>query len=301
MGLFTTSSRTSPASTDKDLPPVIQQGMSRVAEIASLPEVAAQICAVVEDPRATPKDIHTIVERDPALATKILKIVNSAFYGLPAQVSSLERAILMLGLNALKNLALATSLSKLIKPGAISTQFVTQDLWRHAIAVGVCAKMIAKAAKYPVTDEAFVAGLVHDMGLIVSQQLHADKMHEICERCFQTPQDFCAVERAAIGADHQQFGHALATRWKFPPGIRAAVGYHHAPTSLQPEHQRIATIVHLADTLCCGTKYGFWLTGFTQDPPDTMLDIAGLTTPAIEEIIALLPQRIEEAEAAFSG
>jgi HD-like signal output (HDOD) protein len=244
--------------------------------------------------------VQEAVQHDPALATKILKLVNSAFYGLPAQVASLERAIVMLGLSAVRNLALAASLSQLFKDDLLSERFTTTDLWQHCVAVGVCAKLLARPGRSLPGDEAFVAGLVHDMGLMVAQQLFRNKVQEVADRCLAEPQNYCAAEEATIGADHQALGGALATKWKFPPGLCLAVTYHHDPSALQPELQKVAALVYLADTVCCQGRHGFWLTAQTQELPEWMLNLAGVTTAEIEQAAADLPARLAEAQQIFT-
>lgn len=300
MALFTTSEQpTGPSG--KTLPPAVQQAMSKVTELGSLPEVTTKIVHVVEDPRTTAKEMREVVQGDPALAAKILKIVNSAFYGLPSQVASLERAILMLGLTSVKNLALATSLSQLIKGGTVSDRFGARDLWLHCVAVGVAARELAKVAKAPQPDEAFVAGLVHDMGLIVAQQIFPGKLKAVAETCSQTPQNFCATEHRLMEVDHQELGGALAARWKFPPGLRSAIAYHHDPRLLQPEYQRNAATVYIADTLCCTAQYGFYLSAQDQELSDDVLELAGLKHGQLAPVMEELPARVEEAEQVFSG
>ncbi len=284
----------------KALPPELQKALARVTDIGSLPEITTKIVQIVEDPKATAHDMHEIVRTDPVLAAKILKVVNSAFYGLPAQIASLDRAILMLGLSAVKNIALAASLSRLFKMEAISDQFAPRDLWRHCVAVGVTARLLASAARSALTDEAFVAGLVHDMGLIVMQQLYPAKVKDVVEGCCRTPQSFCALEEQVIGADHQAFGGALAARWKFPPGLRYAISYHHEPNTLQAEFRRVTCLVALADTLCCQAHYGLWLTAQTQTMTDELLGEVALDAAAVQKVLEELPQRVEEAERIFS-
>jgi HD-like signal output (HDOD) protein len=291
---------TPPVGIGKALPPELQKAMGRVTEISSLPEITTKIVQVVEDQKATAHDMHEIVRTDPALAAKILKVVNSAFYGLPSQIASLDRAILMLGLSAVKNIALAASLSRLFNADALSDQFGARDLWRHCVAVGVSARLLASAGRSAQTDEAFVAGLVHDMGLIVMQQLFPAKVKEAAERCFNQPQDFCACEEAVIGADHQAFGGALAAKWKFPPGLRYAIAYHHDPRALQPEFRRVASTIMLADTLCCQARYGFWISAQTQVVTDELLETVGLGQESVDQVREELPQRVEEAERIFA-
>jgi len=285
---------------NKTLPPELQKLLGRISEIGSLPEVTARIVETVENPNSTARDVHDAVRNDPALATKLLKVVNSAFYGLPAQVASLERAILMLGLSAVKNLALAASLSGFVKSGAVCDRFDARDLWRHSVAVAACARLLATRTKVVPLEEAFVAGLVHDLGLIVVHQLLAPQMRTIAEQCLTTAQSYVAAETAALGADHQQFGAALAARWKFPPLLRHAIAYHHDPDTLQPEHRKSAVFVKIADTLCCQAQYGYWLTAHTQVVTAEDLALVGLSAPVVEELLQILPERVAETEAIFA-
>ncbi|MBU0639241.1 MAG: HDOD domain-containing protein [Planctomycetes bacterium] len=282
------------------LPPELQKAMSRVTEISSLPEITARIVEVVEDPKATAQHMHEIVKNDPALAAKILKVVNSSFYGLPAQIASLDRAIVMLGLSAVKNIALAASLSRLFKPGEISEHFAARDLWKHCIAVGVCTKLLGRAGHADRSEEAFVAGLMHDMGLLVEHQLFPDGLKEITNRCHAKPQVFCAAEDEIIGANHQMFGAALAAKWKFPAGLRCAVAYHHNPENLRPEYRCLTTLVYVADTICSHNQIGFWLTTQLQEISDDALALINLDRERLAEAIVDLPERVEEAEQIFS-
>src|SRR3954471_1672038 len=122
----------------------IAETLKKVSSIATLPEVTVKIVSTVEDPKSTAAALHKIVAHDPALATRILKVVNSAFYGLPGQIGSVERAIVLLGLNAIKNIAVAASLGQLFRGVRLTAEFTAKDLWTHCIAVGVTARDLAK-------------------------------------------------------------------------------------------------------------------------------------------------------------
>lgn len=298
MTLASTAAANPPA-TPKALPPRLEKALAAMTEICSPPEVTTKIVELVEDPGATAHDMHRVVRTDPALAAKILKVVNSAFYGLPARIASLDRAILMLGLSAVKNIALAASLSHLFKAGAVSAEFAARDLWRHCVAVGVCARLLANAAKSAHVDEAFVAGLVHDMGLIAAQQILPAQVRRVVETCHHQAQSFCTVEDNIIGADHQAFGGTLAARWRFPLGLRHALAYHHHPVALQPEFRKMAALIYVADTLCCRARYGFWLTAQTQEIDDWMLPLIGLSPADLERVAEEWPARVAEAEQVF--
>jgi len=281
------------------LPADIQKAMGRVTEISSLPEITTRIVEVVEDPKSTAQDMHRIIKNDPALAAKVLKVVNSAFYGLPSQIASLDRAIVMLGLSAVKNIALAASLSRLFRPGTITDHFNARDLWTHCIAVGVCARMLAESGIGHV-EEAFVGGLVHDMGLLVEYQLFPEKLKEVVERCDAEPQDFCLAERETIGADHQAFGAALAAKWKFPPALRHTISYHHNPENLKAEFRPFVTVIQVADVICCQNEIGFYLTSKASEVTEEMLEVVGVDPVGVSQLLEVLPERIEETEQIFA-
>lgn len=281
------------------LSPELQQQLARVTEISSLPEITTRIVEVVEDPKSTAQDMHDIVRNDPALASKILKVVNSAFYGLPSQIASLDRAIVMLGMSAVKNIALAASLSRMFRPGSISDRFAARDLWSHCIAVGVCSRLLAEISRGQV-EEAFVAGLVHDLGLLIEYQVFPEKLAEVIDRVERTGESFCAVERELIGADHQLFGLTVATKWKFPPALRYAAAYHHNPENLRPEFRKFVQTVQLADTLCCQNQFGFYLTAQKQEVTDVQLAEIGTTPERVQELLEKLPEFIAETEQMFS-
>lgn len=274
------------------------KALSRITEISSLPEITTRIIQIVEDPKSTAHDMHEIVRSDPALASKVLKVVNSAFYGLPSQISNLDRAIVMLGLSAVKNIALAASLSRLFRPGNLSEKFAVRDLWVHSIAVGVCARLIAEKS-FGQPEETFVAGLVHDVGLLVEYQLLPEKLRQVVTRCETQTQNFVAAERATIGGDHTQFGAAIVSRWKFPPILKHSVQYHHDPSTLQADFKRIVTAIQVADTICCQNQIGFYLTAEAQEVTEEQLAIIGVSPAAVGEIVEALPERIAESERIF--
>src|SRR5580698_1939324 len=128
---------------------LVAQAIKKVTALATLPEVTAKIIATVEDPKSTASQLHKIVSHDPALVTRILKVVNSAFYGLPGQIGSVERAIVLLGLNAVKNIAVAASLGQLFRGVKLCEGFTAKDLWAHCVAVAVAARDLARQMKLP--------------------------------------------------------------------------------------------------------------------------------------------------------
>jgi HD-like signal output (HDOD) protein len=275
----------------------VMEAVKKVNTIATLPEVTARIVATVEDPRSTAKQLHEIVSHDPALVTRILKVVNSAFYGLPGQIGSIERAIVLLGLNGVKNIAVAASLGQLFRGVKLCDKFTAKDLWRHCIAVAVAARDLAKQMKLPMTDEAFLAGMIHDIGILISMQTCPDKLRTVCDRAAAEQTDFCTLEREVIGMDHQQLGQGLAELWKFPRACQLVAGYHHRPTALSDPNRLLISLVYAADTICCGSKHGFNLTALHQKLDDAGLHDVKLDRSLISHTAANLDKLVEVASA----
>lgn len=276
----------------------IKLALARIGEIATLPEITAKIIAVVDDPKSTARDLHGIIKNDPALATKILKVVNSAFYGLPGQVSDLDRAIVLLGLSAVKNIAISASISRLFTTEKLSDKFTARDLWKHSVAVGVVTRQFCSLiGKKAFAEEAFLAGLIHDLGLLVERQAFPEKLAEVIRVATSTQRPFCDVESEIVGADHQALGAALAARWKFPRALQVVLGYHHHVAKLSEEHRLLPTIVYAADVLCCHERIGFHLTAENQILDEATLESIGLTETDVNNLRDELPEQIAGAEA----
>jgi len=279
---------------------VVKVALSRIGEIATLPEITTKIITVVDDPRSTARDLHTIIKNDPALATKILKVVNSAFYGLPGQVSDLDRAIVLLGLSAVKNIAISASISRLFTGVQLSDNFSARDVWKHSVAVGVATRQFCSLiGKRAFAEEAFLAGLIHDLGLLVERQAFPEHLAEVIQSASRDGRPMCDVENEMIGADHQVLGAALAAKWKFPRPLQTVLGYHHNISRLKDEHRLLPAIVHVADTFCCQEKIGFPLTAEGQPLGTDLLDSIGLNEGDVEDLREELPEQVEIAEASL--
>lgn len=280
-----------------DAAQVIKLALGRIGEVATLPEVTAKIISVVDDPKSTARDLHHIIKNDPALATKIMKVVNSAFYGLPGQVSDLDRAIVLLGLSAVKNIAISASISRLFANDKMSDKFSARDLWKHSVAVGVATRQFCcRIGKKAFAEEAFLAGLIHDLGMLVQRQAFTEQFAEVIQIASKGEKRFCEAETEIIGADHQALGAALAAKWKFPRGLQIVLGYHHNITNLSEDHRVLPSIVYAADVLCCHERIGFHLTAEGQPLDADLLESIGLTEPDLASVREELPEQIMAVE-----
>jgi HD-like signal output (HDOD) protein len=279
----------------KDPKMIVTESIKKIATIATLPEVTSRIIKTVEDPRSSATQLHKIVAHDPALVTRILKVVNSSFYGLPGQIASIERAIVLLGLNAVKNIAVAASLGQLFRGVKLCDGFTAKDLWTHCVAVAVTAREIAKEKHLPLVDEAFLAGMIHDIGLLVSLQTAPEQLQRVCADVRKGATDFCATERELTGVDHQMLGAGLAELWKFPKACQAVARHHHDPIDVPEEYRALVGIIYTADTICCQEAKGFNLTALRQNLDDFDLGDSACDEDLIARIRAKLPALLDSA------
>jgi putative nucleotidyltransferase with HDIG domain len=283
---------------EQDRDQVVARSVQQISHIATLPEVTLKIIELVEDPSSTAQDLHSVISNDPALGSRILKVVNSAFYGLPGQIGSINRAIVLLGLNAVKNIAIAASLAKLYRGGQLCPSFSAKDLWTHSIATAACSKLIADVIKLGLPDEAFLGGLIHDIGIMVEMQADRQKLIEVINALNVDNEgvptrNMLDEETRVFGANHQDFGRGLCEKWKFPKSFSYVTGSHHAPLELPAQHRTLACVVYVADRVSASQNFGFRL-----DVHDPMIDpgVLGelkMTEAQLNEVRQELPSRIE--------
>jgi HD-like signal output (HDOD) protein len=275
---------------------IVREAIREISHIATLPEVTLKIIRLVEDPDSTAQDLNKVITNDPALGARILKVVNSAFYGLPGQIASLNRAIVLLGLNAVKNIAIAASLAKLFRGGQICPTFNARDLWTHSIAVATGSRLLAQKAGLGLPDEAFLAGLIHDLGIIVEMQARRQKFVDALEKADADPKlSFRDAETAALGAHHEQFGTGLCQLWKFPKSMIYVTGYHHRPLELAEGHRTLALMVHIADALAARSGLGWGRDVDSLDLNPRVLEQALLSEQAVQDVADQLEEATEEA------
>jgi putative nucleotidyltransferase with HDIG domain len=283
------------------------QTNERVAELISnldavitLPEVAARIVQTINNPKSTAGDLHRIISHDPALVSRILQRVNSSFSGRTNKIDSVERAIVLMGFDAVNTLALSATIGQIFKPTNISDDFTARDLWTHCIAVAAAAREMAKRVNKPLAEEAFLAGLLHDIGLLVEMQVCPDKLAKVCEIAKHGEVSFCMAEYDLIGCNHAEIGAALAAKWGFPDFCRAAVGFHHMPALAEPEQRQMVALVFAADTICAQDAIGFNLTANNQIA-DVVASEGLLPLSLIDYTRDNLPQLISDAIIVFGS
>lgn len=221
----------------------------RVAEISTLPQVAIRVMEVAQNPDAGAADLKSVVETDPALSARVVRLVNSAAYGVRSPVTNLHQAISYLGFSQVRNLAMTASVADIFKQDSGVGAYRRAQLWRHLVSVGLCARLIAMRCRMRTFEDAFLAGLLHDIGIILADQHAHDSFHQAM-LTLDGSKPLCEVERATIGFDHTQLGKAIAENWKFPAVVTASIRWHHSSESYTADGADVVRCVEIANVIC---------------------------------------------------
>jgi putative nucleotidyltransferase with HDIG domain len=230
-----------------------------IEKMPSLPTSVAKILEVCNDPKASPADLNRIISVDPVLMGKVMKLINSAYYGLNQEITSLVRAIIMLGINTVKNLSLSTAVFG-TSGKAIKSQALNMDgFWRHSLCVGVTAKLIATERKVDkkMLEEYFIGGLLHDIGKIPLNNRLSEDYVQVMALSDREVLPLYQAESQIFGMNHADVGGIIVDSWKLGYEIQDAVRYHHAPQSYEGEHKDLLYTVAMANNFANVTEIGF--------------------------------------------
>lgn len=197
--------------------------INSLKEVPAMPNVIMHALNVVKDPDSSAKELAKIISYDQSLSTKVLTLVNSAYYGFAQQVTSISRAISLIGMSKAKNIILAVAMRPML------TNQGGKELWRHSIMAAVGCEHLAKYLKVMDPDEAFVIGFLHDLGKMVLTIKDARLYEQVRETAIGRP-NIQEIERLYFGTDHCQMGSLLAKKWQLPLLINNAIKYHHMPS-----------------------------------------------------------------------
>ncbi|MDT8405645.1 MAG: HDOD domain-containing protein [Methylococcales bacterium] len=211
-----------------------QQMVTLVEQMPAFPNSVQRIIELTRDSAADPKELVKTIETDPIMTIKILKVVNSPYYGLSRKISSIQRAVVLIGVNTLKNLALSVASIGILQP-TNPAGFDTRQFLKHSLATAALCKRLAEQLAIPAQScgDYFVAGLLHDFGKIVYAQYLPEAFTEALAMSQREQCSLHHAEQAVIGIDHSQAGAFLAEYWAFDPILVEAINHHHAPV---PEH-----------------------------------------------------------------
>lgn len=220
-----------------------------VDDISSLPHIAMRVMEVAQDPDASAAQLKKVLEEDVSLTARVLRCVNSSLFGLRNKVTNLQTAVAYLGFNQVRNLAVTASVAEIFRGGEAIGTYHREQLWRHLVSVGICARLIAMRQRLQNFEDAFLAGLLHDVGIVLLDQHAHARFCEVIAALDPNTQ-LVDIERGIYGFDHTEAGERIAASWKFPESSRDAIRYHHRAGDYRGEHGVIVRCVELANGIC---------------------------------------------------
>lgn len=264
-------------------------------ELASLPEVVMRTIDLINDPNTSAAAIGQVLSEDPGLTARLLKIVNSPFYGFPSRIDTVSRAITVIGTLELLDLILATSVVKAFR--GIPADLVDMDsFWEHSLYTGLVARVLAGRLRAPNTERYFIAGLLHDIGSLAMYRQIPDSAAAILRRADSEITPLHALEQETLGFDHGELGAELMRAWHLPESLVEAIRFHHTPQ--QAEQHRLETaLVHLADVIACSVREAASETGRIPPMEPAAWDLTGLQADIIESVIDEADVQFEDARA----
>lgn len=220
--------------------------LDRIQDIPTLPTVAVTVNRMLQDSGTSIKQLSKTIEKDQAIVSKLLRLVNSAFYGFQARIKNISHAVTVLGFNTVRNAVVSVSIIEAFSGKSATEEFDIRNFWKHSIAVAVTGRNLAEDTRLASPDEAFVAGILHDVGKVVLAQYFKDLFSQVWTSIQNNGLSFYEAEKKLLPANHTQIGGHLAKKWHLPVSLIEAVTYHHAvrKSAMNPE---LLMLVHVAD------------------------------------------------------
>lgn len=263
----------------------------------TLPHVAIRVTQMVNDDKSTMRDFEEIIQMDPVLVSVLLKLVNSPFFGLKDKVDSISKAVVYVGMKNLRNLVAVEGLRNMFNDEG-ADGFSRQRLWLHSATVAILSDMIGKRIFGDAREDLFLAGILHDIGLIAIDQVAGEELRAACRLYQAEKKSLIDCERELVGADHAEVGFKLAKEWKMPADVITAIRYHHNAEKAQ-EPSSVAGIVQLAEYIATKMKFGVM--------PEKMEPLFNHLVPHVKSmmdnykvIVRDLPAEMEKAKSLYA-
>jgi len=272
--------------------------------LPTLPSIIQRLQAEVRDPRSDAQSVATIIGNDPAMMARILKVVNSAFYGAREPISSLQLAVARLGMNAVSNIALSTTLFATLSP-LESVTFNRKEFWRHCVMTGLATELVAAKSRQRLSskynrDLLHVCGLLHDIGKIILDAYMRDEFRAavVCARERRIP--LIQAEQKIFGSDHTQLGSWLGVKWNLPRNMLNTVRWHHDPMSAEEEYVELTTLCCVANGICNTQHLGESGDTAAAETNEAAVKYLGLDETIIAEIATQTMAYSKESEVLMS-
>lgn len=278
--------------------------IEHVENLPALPAITVRLIQVVADPDADIGDILEIVQYDQGLTGQVLRLCNSAYFGLSRRIGTLRDALAYLGSRQLMQLVLGVHCNTVLQKEQPGYGLVAGMLWRHSATVALTAEQIGKHVKAENPGILFTAGLLHDIGKVILGSFLAERYQEVIDLLCQKPITFYEAEKQVLGYSHAEVGELLANRWKLPPAIVAAARYHHEPDECpddDPHVKLTVELIHASDSLALTMGVGIGDDGLMYNIDPKLVQRYQLTDKILEFIGASVLVELEQLEDIYNS
>jgi len=269
-----------------------------IKKMPSLPTSVTKVLEICNSMNTSPADLNHVISLDPVLVGRVLKLINSAYYGLGQPITSLVRAIIMLGINTVKNLALSTAVIERLSPRKIVRGLDMEGFWRHSLCVGVSAKLLARKRGIDVKllEEYFTAGLLHDIGKIPLNTVLPKEYVLTVSTADRERVPLRKAENKALGLNHCDAGAMIVSAWKLDGAIGDTIMHHHNYAEYSGNHMDVLYTVAAANRFSTLSEIGFSGNRYPEPLPTLVWDVLNVSSDVFDEIEVDVNKEIEKAE-----
>lgn len=279
----------------------IEVRIARATTLPILPDVATTVLAMSDHPDYSARDYERVIARDTALTAKILRTANSPLFGSNGKITSLQRAIALLGMNTLRSICVAVAFQSSLYNRQLNRRFAPIYFWQHSMATGCAARVLACIIQSPCSGEAFIAGLLHDIGkLVLSLYLpeELDRVYDLMQA--KRISQYQAEQICFDGLTHQDVGRMAAERWHLPPVYASSIAKHHNPTEDVFEIDALTACVHVGNCIAHEIDQGILTPTLPQNADPLVLDFLQVPEQQYETIRKAITREIERFSAVYS-
>lgn len=272
---------------------VLKEIEKKINTLPVFSPVLTKVLKVIDDPLSSSSDIEKVIKYDQVMVAKILKMANSAYYGYSGKISTVRGAIVVLGLNTLKALIFTASAFKTFSKKLFGYRYPEGKFWEHSILTACGCRSLSLKLNYKDPEEAFVGGLLHDIGKLILDFFVMKNFKEIEKQIIKDKKNFVDVERNVIGIDHAQVGKRLAIKWNLPEVLQEAIAYHH-----HPEHaffnKEIPAIINIVNKIVVSSREPERETFYQDNHLEKSLEILKLKKNKFQELESHIKASFEE-------
>jgi len=273
----------------------IESIIENISQLPSIPEVASKIINMVNDPNVAIKAVAEEISQDQAMTTNILKLCNSAYFSKGKEISSIDRAIMTLGLKEVKDIIMVVATKPVLDKFVIGYDLAKGDLWKQGLVVAHLSKFIAVGKKRKdIADVVFTGGIIHNVGKVVLALFVQNTFNEIMNEVQSKNITFNEAEKLIMGFNHQEISEKVLAKWNFPPVLQNIVRYYADPQNAPEEFKTEVSIVHIANSLSLMAGIGVGSDGLFHELNSEAIAAAGLSEREIETLFSKIPEIVKQ-------